>query len=294
MRAGGQGKGIAIGIVVVLILIIVGVCFARGAFGGSGAEKAATAFFQSNADEGAAIAYDRTAPTFHDVTPEATWANTSRQYNLGSFTGANWTQRDAEGDLTTVRGKLHLAGNADLPVVVDLRRIGGIWKVSTVAFQAADESSTQIPTPSLPSDSAASSIQSPQQAGNASLPNGQPGGVIAAPNMNGAPAAPTAAPPASFSGAPAAPVAAAPTSSDAAGNAVIVGSQMEPICMSALAAQGFAVNRVDCRTGLAAKPGAQQLCYAHVQDGRTLYASVTYGGYDPVTRQSRIDCRMVD
>jgi hypothetical protein len=252
---------------------------------GSGAEQAATMFFRTNADQGTDAAYAMTAPIFRDVTPGTIWSRISSNYSLSRLSDVDWTQHDAEGNVTTVRGTLHREGLSPLPVTVDLRRIDGIWKVATIAFEApapADGGATAsaLAQPATPNTQIAAPVDNSLPP--ATTDGDAPGPVMSVPRFGPVPGqdrAPTDTVSSSSGGRP------GPAGS------VVASGQVGPTCMGQLWKQGLRTTGVDCPLYLPTRPGATESCVAHTQTGATTGVAVTYLDYDPATRESTIECR---
>ena len=264
-------------VMVMLAVVLAGAWLWRGG-GRSGADQAATAFFRANADEGADAAYALTAPTFRDTTPASTWARLSQSYRLARMSDIAWTQHDAEGNVTTVRGTIHRAGMPDLPVAVDLRRIGSTWKVATVAFEApaplnADAAVADAPPAAAPMAQPPAAVDDAAQ--TSTVGDDTPGPVMSVPDRG--PLNPVA--PVQNSGRP-----------GPAGSSVAAG-QVGPTCMGQLWKAGVRTTNVDCPLYLPTRPGATEQCVARTQAGDSVGVTVTYLDYDALTRNSAIDCR---
>lgn len=267
--------------VVFLLIVAGGWWFVREFRSISGPEKAANAFFRANSDSGPMDAYTMTAPAFQEQTPETTWANTSRRLRLTSFYAADWIDHETEGDISTVRGVIKRLNLPDIKVSVDLRRIEGNWKVSTVALEdqvgAVDQTAQAQPT--MPaSDSTATGQTDQVQTGLP--PEETPSPVMSVPRYGGAPEQSTQA---------SAPSALPLGRAGPPGSAVASG-QVGPTCMGELWPKGFHADRVDCPIYLKTQPGLTEQCSAHAQDGSMATVTVTFLDYDPTTRESKIDC----
>jgi hypothetical protein len=165
----------------------------------------------------------------------------------------------------------------DIEVSVDLRRIQGRWKVATVALEdkpgATDQTAQTQFTTTAAADQAS---QAP-----AGLPSDEaPSPVMSVPRFGGAPdqTAQTSAASTLRLGRAGPP-----------GSAVASG-QVGPTCMGELWPKGFHADRVECPIYLKTQPGLAEQCSAHAQDGSMANVTVTFLDYDPITRESKIDC----
>ena len=256
----------------------------------NGPQTAANDFLRANSDRGPIEAYAMTAPSFREETPETTWETASRRLHLGRFYAADWTDTTTTGDMTTLRGVLRRLDLPALQASIDLRRIDASWKIVTVAIEnppAAADQTTQTALHTAAEEQAPAqqaALQPLPQDGASPAQQSDPtvSPVMPVPRFGAVPGAAAVAPnPANLTLGHAGP----PGTSVASG-------QVGPTCMGVLWPQGFHANRIDCPLYLKTQPGLTERCLAHTEDGLTASVLVTYLNYDPVTRQSQIDCRI--
>jgi hypothetical protein len=88
-----------------LVLVIVVLAWASVAsLAGAGPEGAATAFFKTIADRGAAAAYAAASPAFQHATPQDAFVATAQARDLGDYKSADWSVRSRQGALATLSG----------------------------------------------------------------------------------------------------------------------------------------------------------------------------------------------
>ena len=120
-------KKVGIVVLVVLALVAAIVVFALGAT--RGLPKAADAFFAQIKQGNIQEAYLATAAEFRAATGEEEFANFLRASSIGAYQSASWSSRSIHNNQGQLEGTVTTKDGGQIPVVVNLVREGGAWKI---------------------------------------------------------------------------------------------------------------------------------------------------------------------
>lgn len=125
---------IAIGVGLFIALVAVGVW---GAFRlTSGAADAASGFIAEIAHSGPEKAYGDAAPVLRLAQSEDVFAAQTRQWHLTDAASSTWPSRSYKNGQMSVTGTVTLKSGQELPLRVDLVKVGSKWEVSGMTLNA--------------------------------------------------------------------------------------------------------------------------------------------------------------
>lgn len=263
----------------------------------AGPVKAANAFFEATARQGAAASYALAAQPFRDSVPLASWDAMTTQSGLKGYAGSSWGSREVQNDTATLNGSLKVGGGGVLPVIVHLVKGGPSgWMVLSInvakagVMDAASADALVRQTQATGPNAVAAGAPQATLAPGAAAPQGAP--ASPAPPGYPSPELSSVAPPPGLSGAAPAPsssVLGAQASTGDGSPDMIPGAKVAGICMSLLEAQRLPIEGVECLQPLMATPGQAVRCVVRAYGGR-VGMTATLRSYDASASRPALAC----